>query len=64
MGASFLTPKSSDHCQIGPRSAPGTSNLATTSALTAAENEIPNVSSLVKKTEYDTKVNEIEIKNY
>ena len=23
MGASFLVPKSSDHCQIGPRSAPG-----------------------------------------
>ena len=23
MGTSFLTPKSGDHCQIGPRSAPG-----------------------------------------
>ena len=38
------------------------SGLATTSALIAVENKIPNVSSLVKKTDYDTKVNEIEKK--
>ena len=35
---------------------------ATTSALTAVENKIPNVSNLVKKTDYDTKVNKIEKK--
>ena len=38
------------------------SNLATTSALTAVENKISIVSNLVKKTDYDTKVNEIEKK--
>ena len=36
-------------------------NLATTNALTAVENKKPNVSNLVqKKTDYNTKVNEIE----
>ena len=30
--------------------------------MTAHENKIPNVSNLVKKTDYDTKVNEIEKK--
>ena len=34
-------------------------NLATT-ALTAVENKVSNVSNLVKKTDYDTKVNEVE----
>ena len=34
--------------------------LATNSALTAVENKIPDVSILVKKTEYDAKVCEIE----
>ena len=33
--------------------------LATNSALTAVENKIPDVSSLVKKTDYDTKISEI-----
>ena len=28
MGASFLTPKSGDRCQIGPRSAPGYASLS------------------------------------
>ena len=37
--------------------------LTTTTALTAFENKIPNVSNLVKKTDYDTKVYKIE-KNY
>ena len=42
---------------------PTISGLATTSALTALENKIPNVSNLVKKkTDYETKVNEIEKK--
>ena len=41
---------------------PSISGLATTSTLTAVENKIPNVSNLVKKTDYDTKVNEIEKK--
>ena len=39
----------------------GITNLATTNALTAVENKKPNVSNLVqKKTDYNTKVNEIE----
>ena len=39
-------------------------NLATTTtALTAVENKIPNVSNLVKKTDYNTKISEIEKKN-
>ena len=38
-------------------------NLATaTTTLTAAENEIPNVSNLVKKTVYNTKISEIDNK--
>ena len=41
---------------------PSISGLATTSALTAVENKIPNVSNLPKKTNYDTKANEIEKK--
>ena len=35
-------------------------NLATTSALTAVVNKIPSVSTLVKKTAYNTLINEIE----
>ena len=39
--------------------------MATNSALTAVENKIPDVSSLVKKTDYKTKISEIENKvNY
>ena len=38
---------------------PGISGLATNSALTAVENKIPNVSSLVKKTDYNTKISDI-----
>ena len=34
--------------------------LTTNSALTSAENKIPDVSSLVKKTDYNTKISEIE----
>ena len=42
---------------------PDVSNLATKAALTVAENKILNVSNLVKKkTDYDTKVTEIENK--
>ena len=37
-------------------------NLATTTALTAFGNRIPNVSNLVKKTDYDTKISETENK--
>ena len=37
-------------------------NLAKTAALTTIENKIPNVSNLVKKTDYNTKINEIEKK--
>ena len=38
------------------------SNLATTSALTAVENKVPSTSNLVKKTNYNTKISEIEKK--
>ena len=41
---------------------PSISGLATNAALTAAENKIANISSLVKKTDYDTKIIEIEKK--
>ena len=41
---------------------PSISGLATISAPTGVENKIPNVSNLVKKTDYDTEVNEIEKK--
>ena len=36
--------------------------LATNLALTAVEDKIPNVSNLVKKTDYDTKISDIEKK--
>ena len=35
---------------------PNITNLATVSALTGVENEIPSVSNLVKKTDYNTKI--------
>ena len=41
---------------------PSITGLATSSALTAVENKIPDVSSLVKKADYDTKVSDIEKK--
>ena len=41
---------------------PSITNLATTTALTAIENKIPNVSNLVKKTDYNTKVSEVDNK--
>ena len=39
---------------------PSINGLATTSALTTVENKIPSISNLVRKTDYDTKVGEIE----
>ena len=39
---------------------PSVSKLATKAALTTVENKIPTISNLVKKTDYDTKVGEIE----
>ena len=36
--------------------------MDTTAVLTAVENKIPNVSSVVKKTEYDPKISDIESK--
>ena len=36
--------------------------LATNSELTAVEDKIPNVSNLVKKTDYDSKISNIEKK--
>ena len=39
---------------------PSISELAATSALTVFENKIPSVSNLVKKADYDTKINELE----
>ena len=41
---------------------PSISGLATNTALTAVENNIPDVSSLVKKTDCNTKISEIENK--
>ena len=41
---------------------PNVRNLATKNALTTVENKIPDVSSLVKKTYYHTKIAEIENK--
>ena len=41
---------------------PNIINLATTTALTAVENKILNVSNLVKKGDYNTKINETEKK--
>ena len=37
-------------------------NLVTTTALISAQNKIPNVSNLVKETDYNTKINELEKK--
>ena len=39
---------------------PGITNFATTATLTAVETKIPNVSKLVKKTDYNRKISEIE----
>ena len=39
---------------------PDVSNLATKTALTTVENKRPSVSNLVKKTDYNTKITEIE----
>ena len=39
---------------------PSISGLATDSAFSAVENKMPDVSNLVQKTDYDTKINEIE----
>ena len=39
---------------------PSISGLATSSALTAVKNKIPDASSLVKKTDFNAKVIEIE----
>ena len=41
---------------------PNITNLVTTAAFTTVENKIPNVSHLVKKTNYNTKISEIEKK--
>ena len=41
---------------------PDVNNLATKAALSAVENKIPSVSNLVRKTDYNTKVTEIENK--
>ena len=41
---------------------PSITGPATNSALTAVENKIPDVSSLVKNTDYNTKISEIENK--
>ena len=39
---------------------PSITNLTTNSALTAVENKIPDVSSLVTKTYYNTKISDTE----
>ena len=39
---------------------PGITNLATTAAFTTVENKIPNFSDLVKKSDYDAKISEMQ----
>ena len=39
---------------------PNITNLATTTALNAVANKIPTINNSVKKTDYNTKLNEIE----
>ena len=39
---------------------PSISGLVTNSTLTAVENKIPDVSNLIKKIDYNTKIKEIE----
>ena len=41
---------------------PSIAGLATTAALTAVKNKIPNVINLVKKTDYHAKISDIEKK--
>ena len=41
---------------------PSITNLATTAGLTTVESKIPNISNLVKKTDYNTKINKTEKK--
>ena len=41
---------------------PSITNLATTTSPTVVENKIPDVSNLVKKIDYNTKIDEIEKK--
>ena len=41
---------------------PSIANLATTTALTTVDNKIPSISGLVKKTDYNTKITDIENK--
>ena len=41
---------------------PSTNSLATTAALTGVENKMSDVSNLVKKNDYNIKINEIEKK--
>ena len=43
---------------------PSINGLATTAALNGFENKIPNVSDLVKKTNYDAKISDIETKYF
>ena len=47
---------------LNQKTIPDISNLATKSALTAVENKIPSFSNLVNKTNYNTKITEIEKK--
>ena len=42
---------------------PGISGLVTNSALTAVENNMPDISSLVKKTDYNQKFMKLKIKS-
>ena len=41
---------------------PSTNSLATTAALTGVENKMSDVSNLVKKNDYNIKINEVEKK--
>ena len=41
---------------------PYITNLATTGSVTAVESKIPNVTNVVKKTDYNTNISELKIK--
>ena len=43
---------------------PSTVGVATNTALNVVDNKIPDVSNLIKKTDYDAKISDIESKNF
>ena len=58
----ILLKKQKSHQENKENKFPDVSSLATKTAVTAVENKIPSVSNLVKKTDYNTKITDIENK--